>query len=731
LSTIVIGAALVLSSATAISSPFNGKQEDAPVNFQAKELYHDDKAQTVTAIGDVELVQGDRILHADKMVYNLQTDTVSAIGNVSLLDDNGDVHFSEYVELNKSMKDGYVHSLLSLLNDGTRFTADEAKREGGVKLTMTDATYTPCKVCEDDPKPLWQLKATKVVHDEVEKTVKYENARLELLGVPLAWSPIFSHADPSVKRKSGFLRPKYGWGSDTGTYVEGGYYFGDIKPNIDATLQVRPTSLKGTLVQGEWRQRFEQGKLKINGSTARSDRTERDGHVEQNKWRGHLFADGQYDINDKWRAGFGVERSSDKEYLRLYDISNKNVLENQAYAERFSGRDYTRISALSFQDIRLGVRPEQPVVFPEVDHQMLGAPNALWGGRWEAGASSLIMQRKDDGQDVQRASLNGGWERSHIFDSGISGKVRGSARGDFYSVQNRDAAVTDPTLDGSARAFRGTAVAQAEAGYPLVKRLDAAQVVVEPVVGGQVSPQVDQTDNRIPNEDSLEVQYDYTNLFDENHFAGVDRQEDGARVSYGLKTGVYGDEGNYAKFNIGQSYRFDDDGLFPAGSGMEENLADVVGLVGVGLGKAFDADYRFRLDNDTLAAKRHELRASGGTKDLRLNTRYIYADAIAGTGITDTREQVYFGVNYNLTQHWTASTTALTDLGEDAGLRRASVGFGYVDECFTFSGEGQRRFTNAGTGESETVVMLRVGFKNIGEFSSPQIELKTKQDSTQ
>src|SRR5690606_34236500 len=122
-----------------------------------------------------------------------------------------------------NMKSGYIKGLLSMLEDGSRFTAAEARHEDGNKTTMTEASYTPCEVCEENPDPVWQIKADKVVHDKAEKSIKYKNARLELLGVPLAFTPVFAHADPTVKRKSGFLRPRFGWTDEVGTYVENGY----------------------------------------------------------------------------------------------------------------------------------------------------------------------------------------------------------------------------------------------------------------------------------------------------------------------------------------------------------------------------------------------------------------------------------------------------------------------------------------------------------------------------
>lgn len=719
---LVVAAVFSIAATAALSSPLQYSPK-LPVNFQAKQLSHDDEQQTVTAIGDVELEQGGKILHADKMVYNLATDTVSAIGNVSLLEEDGSIHFAEYVELNRNMKDGFIQGLLSLLADGSRFTAAEAKREGGVKTTMTEAAYTPCKVCEDDPNPLWQIKADKVVYDQEKRDVSYKNARLEFAGVPLAWTPIFSHPDPGLKRKGGFLRPSYGWTTDLGTHIKGGYYF-DIAPDRDATLTIQPTTRAGVLGQGQWRERFRDGRIEINGSLVQSDRKESDGRVEDVRVRGHLFADGRFDLDEKWRAGFTVERASDRPYLRFYDISKENVLDTEVYAERFSGRDYSRVSALSFQDVRLGIRPDQPDVLPSAEHTMYGEPGALWGGRWMAGVSALGIRRPGGGQDMQRASAEAGWQRRKVTAPGIVLQADAEARGDFYSVQDRDAAVLNPGLDGSANAARGMAVARLVASYPVVRRFDKAQAVIEPVAGFSVSPQVDNMDEDIPNEDSVDIQFDTNNLFSTNRFPGIDRQEDGVRADYGLKAGLYGDNGRYGKVFFGQSYRFDDDAIFPQGSGLEGHASDVVGQINLGLSRYVNADYRVQFDNENLAARRHELQATGGNSRFSVETRYMYIDTVAGTGFVEPREQLKLGGSYNFTPNWKLSTSALTDFGEEPGLRKASLGVAYTDECFTFGVSGMRNLAREVSGEGETVLMMRIGLKNLGEFSAPDIQLK-------
>jgi LPS-assembly protein len=486
------------------------------------------------------------------------------------------------------------------------------------------------------------------------------------------------------------------------------------------TLQVEPTSLSGVLVSGEWRQRFEHGKLQINASTANSDRKEEDGRVEANRQRGHIFADGSYDFNDLWRGGVSIAHSTDKQYLRLYDISKENVLTNQIYAERFSGRDYSRISAYSFQDVRLGIRPDQPDIFPMAEHTMIGEPNSLWGGRWDLNASGLELLRNNDGQDVQRGSIAAGWERRGIS-SGFSNTARMDARADVYGVQNSDAAKLDPTLDDNPTIGRGLATASFISSYPLVRTLPESQALIEPIAGVSLSPNISSNNDITPNEDSIDTQFDTNNLFQEDRFPGIDRQEDGGRVNYGIRTGLYGDNGRYGRVFLGQSYRFYGDSIFPRGSGLEDRRSDLVSQIKAGLGKYLDADYRAQFDNETLAARRHEIQAGGGNDLFRLNGRYLYTAAVAGTGFAEPRQQIQMDGYYNLTKSWKWRAAGLVDLGDQPGLRYATTGLDYSDECFTFSIQGSRNVADEASGENDTKLMLRIGLKSIGEFSAPQI----------
>src|SRR5215470_15013488 len=93
----------------------------------------------------------------------------------------------------------------------------------------------------------------------------FEDARLEFLGVPLAYIPYFSAPDPTVKRKTGVLMPTYSTSSVYGLGVTLPYYWA-LAPDYDVTFSPMITSKQGPLLQGEYRQRLINGAYNIRAT---------------------------------------------------------------------------------------------------------------------------------------------------------------------------------------------------------------------------------------------------------------------------------------------------------------------------------------------------------------------------------------------------------------------------------------------------------------------------------
>jgi LPS-assembly protein len=433
------------------------------VDFMANAVAYDEVNQLITAEGKVEIAQNGEVVRADKVIYNLQQDKVEAVGNVVMLQPSGDVHFADKAELEHKLKNAYVQKLRSVLADGSRITADNGHRVGTVTV-MNDASYTPCEPCKAHPEQaaLWQITADKVTHSEDEHSITYKNAKFEVYGVPVLYTPYFSHSDGTIKQKSGFLPPKLSQNSNFGFGVDSRYYWA-IDPSQDATVGARIFSGGSPQFTGEYRRRFDDAEINFDTSAIDSD--------DDGEFRGHLAGKGIWDINQNWRAGFNGSLVTDDSYLNEYDISSEDVLENQIYLEKFDDRDYFVTRALAFQDVRVSDRAtDQPNILPEIQANFMGNPNALLGGRWNAQMSSLDLMRNGDGQDVFRNSGGMEWQRRDTLAIGLLNQFSVSARTDVYEISDRDETSVVGGA-GGATAFRFYPLIHDVLSYPVAVQI--------------------------------------------------------------------------------------------------------------------------------------------------------------------------------------------------------------------------------------------------------------------
>lgn len=97
-----------------------------------------------------------------------------------------------------------------------------------------------------------------------------------------------------------------------------------------------------------------------------------------------------------------------------------------------------------------------------------------------------------------------------------------------------------------------------------------------------------------------------------NRFPGLDRYDGGQRVAYGLNLGAYLAGGMSVRAFVAQSFSFQENRAMPIGSGAEDQRSDIVGRFVVSPSEYLDLLYRFRIDKDNFAPRRHEIGAAGG-----------------------------------------------------------------------------------------------------------------------
>jgi LPS-assembly protein len=703
----------------------------------ADEITYDNELGVAVARGNVEVVQGERTLMADAVTYNQRTNTVSASGNVSLIEPTGEVMFADYMELTDAMKDGVIRDIRILLTDNSRLAANGARRTGGNRTEMAKGVFSACKPCEEDPAraPLWQLKARRVVHDQQEQVIRYNDARMEMFGVPVAYTPYFQHPDPTVKRQSGFLVPTHVYNSNLG-FMTGVPYYWAIDKDKDVTLLPMYSTKKGPIGRMEYRQSYPSGSLLIDGSVARTDQginqlftTTDSSTVEKNEMRGHVFGRGRWDIDDTWRTGFDVQRASDRTYLSLYkitntDLYNQNIqtLTTNAYVEGFMGRSYAAANGYAFQGLRsfdtLRTTPYVPVMW-DYNYVSEGTPH---GGRFSLDANTMVLQR-NDGPDSRRMSVIGGYQVPYISPFGEVYRFSASVQGDVYSSHDvRDPGRPDVTHDGvTGRLFPQLGL---QWSLPIVRRGEEYRQLFEPVLGGFVSPN-GRNPAAISNEDSVDIEFDDTRLWSPNRFTGTDRVDSGARGIYGMRSGVYHVSGAYASAFFGQSYNLRPNEQFTPGSGLAGHRSDYVARVEMSPHPWFDVITRFRLNKEDFGIERNETIAVVGPPILQLQGSYVRAPS---SQFSNGRvQQVQGYLSSQIDQNWRVHVNGMRDLNDGNGLGWVNYGAGalYQDECFTFDVRWLRTFTANQEVAAGDTIYFKLTFRLLGDlaggFDAPRI----------
>jgi len=686
-----------------------------PVLITADRIIHDDKLGVVVASGNVELSRDQQVVLADSVSYNLRTEVVSASGNVSLLDPDGHVVFANFAELSGDLREGFIRDVRILLSDRSRLAAATGTRIGGNRSILRYGVFSPCELCREDPTraPLWQIKAAVVEHDQDARVIRYRDAWMEIFGIPILYTPYFEHPDPTVDRKTGFLAPTFGGSGVLGSTYQQPYFWA-ISQDKDFTFSPIFTTKRSVVGVGRYREVLPTGTIDLRASLAHTDRERRDGTIENDVFRGHIDSTARFDINDSYRMGVDVQRATDDTYMRLYNFSTAQDLTSRAFIEGFNGRNYLAVNNYLYQGLRsTDDDATLPIIHPLAEYNYMSDPGVA-GGKYTLDASLMALTRTE-GRDSRRLSAAIGWELPYTGPAGDVYNLVARVQGDGYWVSDVDpnsnnvdsGNATENGLTG--RIFPQLAL---QWRYPWVRHSGTMHQVVEPIVQAVLAPN-GSNPGKIPNEDSQDFEFDDTNLFSLNRFTGVDRVTPGSRVDYGLKWTVTGDDGGWASAFVGQSYRLHEDSVFEEGSGVEDNLSDIVGRVEVKPTYALDLRYRFRIDKDDLTARRSEFDLKVGPPALNLNLGYVFIDPDAQADEFGGREELNWMLYSRLSKYWSAFGGIRTDL-EASETRDASIGLTYEDECFLIQAIGRRSFFSDREIEPENSVYVNFVFKHLG-----------------
>lgn len=668
------------------------------VALVADSVTYDTNTGQVVAEGAVEVYYGNRTLTARRIVYDSRTEQITAEGDITLRDPDGDVTiYADIAELDAELRDGLVLGARSVMGENVRLSAVEARRIDDRYNALSKAVYSPCAVCADDPTPLWRIRARRVIHDQQERVIHYENAFFDVFGVPVLWVPYFRHADPTVERSSGFLVPEIVQSSTFGYGIRAPYYW-VIDEFSDATIEPFVTSDEGLVMIGEYRRRFIAGDLFLRASGTLND------YQGNDELHGNLEAVGDFETKDGIDWGFDIDAVTDDSYLSRYEFSDADRLQSEVYVRDYTRRGYFDLSAIYFQSLREGEPAGQiPLVVPDFEARYEMADPFL-AGEWGFFADTATLIR-NDGDDTARISLGADWERETITAAGLVLKPFAEARIDFFA-SGQNATFADDT------GVRIAPLAGIEARYPLINdRNPDAIHVIEPIAQAIVAPYG--SNNELPNEDSLLTEFDETGLFERNHFPGIDGFEEGPRLNLGVRYERISTDGLDFDASLGRVLRPSEAEEFSDGSGLVSAQSDWVGAWSASYQPWFTIRQRVRVD-DAFNLTRNEVYGGFEIDPVGLDIGYVFFEKDPRIEAPADREEVSAEARIRLTDAWSLGAYVQRDLGRDRFVETGGS-VTYETECVAVELGLEQSYTDLNEdAPSSTSIGLQVRLKTLG-----------------
>jgi LPS-assembly protein len=749
-------------------------QKDAPMLVQANEINYDYNNEKVAAVGNVQIYYGGATVEADRVVYDQRTKRLRAEGNARLTEPDGKVTYGEVIDLTDDYRNGFVDSLRVETVDQTRLAASRADRSEGTHTVFQSGVYTACEACKEDPKkpPLWQVKAARIIHNQTEKMLYFEDAKIEFFGVPLAYFPYFATPDPTVKRKSGFLMPTVSYSSKKYGYaVEVPYYLA-LSPNYDLTLSPQITSKQGLLMQAEWRHRLADGYYSVRAAGIYQldkdafirDAATNDYTPGYRDFRGSIESSGQFNLTSNWVWGWDAIAASDTTFYQDYKIKSVQrqstdllttsmtegvsqlYLSGRGATSYFDARTiyYRGFSESDNQDALPLIRPVvdyaytfgQPVLGGELSYKTnltsLSRDSASFNSITsnsncmnEVGktAKDCMLLRGIPG-DYTRFTAEANWRKQVIDGFGQVFTPFVSVRGDLAMLSVENQTYVDQYITpGDTQTARLMPTAGVEYRYPFISVQSWGTQIFEPIAQVIVRPD-EPNIGKLPNEDAQSLVFDDSNLFKVDKFSGYDRVEGGGRANVGLQYTAQFNRGGYFNVLFGQSYHLFGVNSFAAGdttntgidSGLDKSASDYVARLAYRPNSILSFVSRFRFDESDFTLKRLEVETTANFDRWVYSLMYGNYDAQPALGFLERRQGILGTTSVKVTQNWVVSGGARYDL-EQGKFDQTRIGLGYIDDCFMMSLNYITDFSQSGNVEDNHTVSLQMSLRTIASTS--------------
>jgi len=652
--------------------------------------------------------------------YHIADNLFSSVGKIKIIDIKKNKYFLKelYVDTKKNEMIGSdVSVILDQENFGLSKESDPRFVANDIfiskyKTDLSKGVFTVCKK-RDGKCPPWTLKAKKITHDKVKKTIYYDHATLKLYDIPIFYFPKFFHPDPTVKRQSGFLAPFFTNSTTVGAGFALPYYWA-ISGNKDLTFSPKIYTKENVLFLNEYRQAYRNGFLTLD--TSYTEGYKNTSATQTKGSRNHIFAELDFDLNQdqsyKSNLSFKVQKTSNDTYFKIHNINTalvdaeKTDLENKISYNFSKDNMYLDISATVYENLNKKTSN---------DRYEYILPNILYGKTFfseKFGSfdfkSNALYKNYETNKYTTFLTNDVIWNpSSNITKKGFVNTLQGMIKNTNYEAKN----TTDYKTEGTVNELSG--VLTYKSSLPMQKKGINFSKIFSPNFRIRYAP------GHMRNLSGDDVTLKYANLYTTNKTSEI---EDGlsAILGFEFKTNEKDEDGSDKEklsISMGQVFSDESNENIPSRSSLNQKMSDVVGEINYNFSKIGNIDYKFSLDHNFNTLNYNEVSTNLNFGKVAFNLDYLEERNHVGS-----ENYVNYGVSLNFNDNNKLSFTTKKNFKTNS-TELYNISYQYAIDCLTAGLTFRREFYE----DSDTDVkpkdslMFMITFVPFGGVKTPDV----------
>ncbi len=614
----------------------------------------------------------------DSFKFNLDDDVISA-QKVNILDNKNNIYFFENSKIDlvnkeiagKEIKIEFIDSFFGNADNDPRLKGRSVisnSKETKIYKTVFTTCNTENKVC-----PGWELETEEFTHDKIKKTFNYKNSWLKLFDKEIFYFPFFSHPDPSVKRKSGFLPATYGSSNNYGSWINIPYYKA-INIDKDFTFKPRLYLDDKFILQSEYRQAFENSKLIADFSY----------NNDGKNTNSHFFTK----TNGKTKKGteyqFNYQSVSNDEYLKLHNLSNSsNIINNESlltsefsFRKKIDDNTSFKNNFFIYEDLSIRDSDRFRYVFPNFDFDKKINIDKNYKGNFYFNSSGY--QQSYNTNNYQAVVTN-----DFLFNSDNFISTNGIKSNYQFLIKQDNSFTSSPTGDADTTDLYQTILLRSE--LPLMKNTDKFNTYLKPIFVTRYSP------NNSKNISSKDLRLSYDNIFSLNRIGSERNIEEGGSISLGIEYDINDKQNNsILNFKLANSISDKKKNNLPTKSKLNQRRSDIVGKLNFKPIQILDINYNFSYDNDLKNTNYQSISTNFNYSNFQTSFNYLSKDNEIGN--TETVRNIS---SYNFNKENKISFDATKNLKTDF-TEYYNLTYKYQTDCLITSIKYTKKFYKDG-----------------------------------